>query len=363
MKITKQLSQDFIDRCNNSQAHDFLLFLTEPDVDNVSILDLISQVNAVLKFKPSKHDKDISLNEKIISNYMNEFFSIYMPQKAEEVKQILNKTHPFFIDSQGGTHINFIQVQQGDAHSSSVGHSGRKSFLEFNVYIHNTLDDLRTTAHELSHALSSHHQHLIEMLRANAATKEIDNYTAKRFEKDCIGEIESYITERLFNKFLATKDIFSKQDFDNYENQQQALLISEINLIKEERDVIKKLSNPVTFKSLNNLIKTLQKENNQKLLQRIEKMYNEKDKTSSYMFRYVVGRIVADQWINKFNNLHSNKKRKVMLNNFQEYLGKTHELDLNSACEFLLNKNFTNIVEDYVTDKINQTKANFLLKH
>ncbi len=355
LQITKEYAQEFDEKCSRADSHGFLRFLTEPDEHSISLLDLIAQVEGVIKFNPSVHDIGFELNEQTISNYMNKFFSQYMPQKADQVKQILNKTHPYFIDRDGGTHVNFIPVKQGDSHSSNVGHSGRRSFLEFNVYIHNSLDDLRTTAHELSHALSSHHQHLIVMLRSNAPREEIDKFTHKSFERDCVGEIESHITERLFNQFLVESGLYTKKDLQNYENQQQASLLSEINLIREERDIIKKLSCPVSYESLDKLVKNLQQNHNNRLLERVEKMHDDKRKFSSYMFRYVVGRIVADQWMKRFDN-SDQQSQKNMLDNFQQFLDKTHEFDLDSACKNLLNQNFACVVEDYVLDKKNNKK-------
>ncbi len=354
-KVTKQYAQEFDAKCAKVNAHGFLRFLTEPDTNNTSLLDLIAQVEDTIIFEQSKHDRDIQLNEQNISNCMNEFFSLYMPQKAEQVRQILNKTHPYFIDSNGGTHVNFISVKKGDNHSSSVGHSGRHTFLDFNVYIHNSLDDLRTTAHELGHALSSHHQHLIEMIRSNVPEQEIDKYTQKSFERDCVGEIESHIIERLFNRFLVKKGLYTNEDLENYEKGQQASLLSEINLIREERDIIKSLPCPVSYESLDRLVKDLQNNNQNRLVDRVKKMHDD-DKCSSYMFRYVVGRIVADQWIRNFEKATNHQTQVEMLNKLQVYLDKTHKLTLDSACEDLLGQDFACVVEDYITTKTNENK-------
>ena len=353
LKITKQYAKEFDDKCAKADSHGFLRFFTKRDANHLSLLDLIAVVEDAIKIKPTKHDRYVELNEQKIANCVNEFFSLYMPQKAEEVRQIFNRTHPYFIDQDGITHINFIHTQQGDPHSSNVGHSGRCSFLEFNVYIHNSLDDLRTTAHELTHALSSHHQHVIETLRSNVPMREIDNYAHKNFEKDCVGEIESHITEKLFNKFLFQKGIYTIEDLENYENQQQACLLTEINLIREERDIIKKLSCPVSYESLKNLVAELQRNRHSRLIERIRKMHDD-NKCSSYMFRYVVGRIVADQWIKRFDKAQDHQTQLDMLDKFQNYLDRTHEFNLDSACENLLGENFASIVEAYVMDKTNE---------
>lgn len=347
LRITRRYAEKFDKKCAIADSHGFLKFLTKPNSNNISLLNLIADIEDSIQFKPNKRDRDIKLDEKTIANYMCEFFSIYMPQKREEVEQILNKTHPYFIDEKGKSHINFIHAKKGDEHSSNVGHHEKHSFLEFNVYIHNSLDDLRTTAHEISHALSSHHQHKIKMLRANEPKQEHDKNTQKRFEKDCVGEIESHITERLFNKFLVEKGLYSQEDLANYEQLQKNSLISEINLIREERDIIQNLPCPVNQESLKNLVNHLQKENCDRLVSRVGKMHDEK-KYSSYMFRYVVGRIVSEQWMRNFDNASDKQTQLKILDKFQTYLGKTHELDLDSACEDLLGQDFAGVVKEYI---------------
>lgn len=355
LKITKKYANEFDKKCAKVDAHRFLRFLTETDAENVSLFDLIVQIGNVIQWKPLKQDRGISLSEQIISNYNKEFFSKYMPQKAKEVEAILNKTHQYFIDKDGVSHVKFIQEKQGDDHSSYVGHSDRNSFLEFRVCFHNSINDLRTTAHELSHAISSHNKHLIELIRSKATKEEFHKYTNKGFCKDCICEIESYITERLFNRFLVKKGIFTSEDLENYENEQEVSLLNEINLIIEERDVLKELPCPVSLESLSRLVENLQNHNNDRLIQRIEKMHND-DKCSPYMFRYVVGRIVAEQWIKNFDRARTKQAKLKMLNYFQDYLDQTYKLDLDSACIKLLKKNFICVVEDFVLDKINERK-------
>lgn len=348
LKITEKYAKEFDKKCAMAKSHDFLRFLSEPDYNNISLLDLIARVENTINIKPHKSDRNFKLNKTVISSYMNEFFSLYMPEKANEIKLILNRTHPFFLDKRGKPHINFICTKKGDKRSSSVGHHGRNDFLEFNVFIHNSIDDLRTTAHELSHAISSHHQYEIQNIRANKPLKN------KNFSKDCMGEIESLLTEKLFNKYLVSKGIYTNEDLENYENQQQDGLLHDINLIREERDIIKELSCPVTFESLDKLAIKLQKQNKNRLIDRIMKMHDDKTKYSSYQFRYVVGRIVADQWIKEFDKKYETQS--VMLEKFQAYLDKTHELNLDKACEELLNKNFECVVEDYILDKVNENK-------
>ena len=348
MQKQSNFTYEFLEKCAEIQPYSFIEFVSKTNSDGRSILNLVSDIQN----NPIKNEKNIKLNKEIISKYVNEFYSKYLPQKAEEVKQILNKTHPFFMDSKNKSHVKFKKVQKGDCQSSSVSHSGTNSFLEFNVFLHNSIDDLRTTAHEVAHALSSHHQHLIKLIRSNASKEEIDNYTKKDFGRDCIGEIESYIIERLFNRFLVFKGLYSKEDLKNYENIEKSSLMSETNTIKEETAIFKQLPCPVTKESFEKFYADLKSKNDRRLLDRVNKIHNN-GITSSYMFRYIVGRVVADQWIKKFDEAEMNEKRK-MLNDFQNYLDTTHELKLNQACEQLLGNKFSLIVDDYVTDKINE---------
>ncbi len=355
-KITKKYAQEFEDKCAITNAHGFLKFLTEVDYNNISNLDLITAVEDSITFKPTNPEKPMQLDETIIKEYMNKFYSLYLPKKAEQVKQILDKTHPYFIDTDGNSHVNFINAQPGDSCTSNVGHSGRNSYLDFYVYIHNSVDDLRTTAHELSHALSSHHQQKVKMIRANVEQDKINKFVAKNFERDCVGEIESHIIEKLFNEFLLENGIYSKHDIKNYENDSQDNLLHDINLIREERDIIRKLPKPVTYESLKTLVDNIQKNEQGRLIERVEKMHDDKGKFSSHMFRYVVGRIVADQWFKRYQECDKQEKRE-MLANFQDYLDNTHKLDLDSVCEYLLEQDFACVVEDFVLDKYNEKKS------
>lgn len=354
LNITPKYAHEFNEKCARVNAHGFLRYVSQPNEFNISLLDLVSIVDKTISYKPFKHESNFEINENIISKYIIDFFSRYLPLKVNEVTQILQKTHSYFIDENNVSHVNFIKTKNGDSRSSSVGHCGRQSFLNFNVFIHNSIDDLRTTAHEITHALSGHHQQLIKLIRSNAPQSVIDNYTKNKLERDGIGEIESHIVEGLFNRYLVKIGLFTQADLNNYEQQQMSSLLSETNLIREESDILKHLSCPVTFESLNCLVKNLQLNNNKRLLYRVVKMHDD-SKSSMNMFRYFVGRIVANQWLKRFDG-SSPQSKQQMLNEFQDYLNQTHNLTLDSACNILLNNDFSAIVEDYVLDKVNERK-------
>lgn len=357
LKISKTYAEEFDEKCAKHNAHGFLRYITEPDDKNISLLDLFKEIEKTIIWQQVEPESEINLNEKQFKAIISDFYETYFPYKAKEVKQILNRSHPYFIDRAGNCHINFIKAEKNDFRSSNVGHAGRRTYLEFNVYFHNNVDDLSTTAHEIAHAISSHHKHLIELIRSDTNQSEIDKYIQRKnnFDNDCIGEIESLIVEKLFIHYLHDMGLITEKDLCNFEKKQQATLLSEINLIQEEREILKELPCPVTEKSLANLVKNLEKTKNKRLIERIEKMHDN-DRHSSYMFRYIVGRIVSEEWMKKY--LASGKQKQTkMLEQFEHYLDNTYKLNLNNACDELLNLDFTSIVENYVIDKLNQRKA------
>lgn len=357
LNITEKYVQEFNERCANFHAPEFLRFITETDGNNVSYLDLIVQLENVIKLCPYKQEKKINLSTEEMTAIIEEFYSKYFPKKAQEVKQILNGTHPYFIDENGNSTVHFEKAKPDEKRSSNVGHSENNPYLNFNVYLKDTIEDLRTTAHELSHAISAHEMKIVDAIKEKAPKKVFDRLTKdKSFSSDCICEIESNIIEKLFNKFLLSKGIMNEEDIKVYENSEKISLVSEISLIREERDILKRLTFPITQESLTALVEKLYKDKNFRLIDRIKKMHDT-SRNSEHMFRYVVGRVVADVWFKKYRECKTNKERRGMLESFQKYLNKTHKLNLESACEELLGLDFTSIVEDYCLGKISDIKT------
>lgn len=357
LNITEKYVQEFNERCANFHAPEFLKFITETDGNNVSYLDLIVQLENVIKLSPYKQEKKINLSTEEMTAIIEEFYSKYFPKKAQEVKQILNGTHPYFIDENGNSTVHFEKAKPDEKRSSNVGHSENNPYLNFNVYLKDTIEDLRTIAHELSHAISAHEMKIVDAIKEKAPKKVFDRLTKdKSFSSDCICEIESNIIEKLFNKFLLSKGIMNEEDIKVYENSEKISLVSEISLIREERDILKRLTFPITQESLTALVEKLYKDKNFRLIDRIKKMHDT-SRNSEHMFRYVVGRVVADVWFKKYRECKTNKERRGMLESFQKYLNKTHKLNLESACEELLGLDFTSIVEDYCLGKISDIKT------
>ena len=49
LKITKQYAQEFDYKCACADSHGFLRFITNPNAENISLLDLIAKVEDVIK--------------------------------------------------------------------------------------------------------------------------------------------------------------------------------------------------------------------------------------------------------------------------------------------------------------------------
>ena len=344
-EITDLYVKQLNEKCARVDAQGFLRFITHTEGwHDISILETLGEIGKTVNIKPY-HERQVTYDESQFNSLIIEFFKKYFPSKVQEVSEILDGTNPYFIDENGKSHINFLQSEKGG--KSSVGHSDHNSYLEFNVCKNGTIADLRTTAHEISHALSGHHKRLIDGIKQGASQKELDKLTKnKGFSRDCIGEIESHIIERLFNQFLLEKGILTEQDLKDYDNLQKLSILSETNLIREESDILMRLPHPITKESLQKLTSSLKKEGQTILLERIEKMHDD-DKSSPYMFRYIVGRMVADQWMKEYlKTIYQEDK----LKKFELYWDNTDKVGLNDACDHLLEIDANAVVEIYLLD-------------
>lgn len=354
--INKKYSDELKSRCEEARADSFLKFITETDENNISILDLIANVEDVLRNKRGKPFRKTNFSQDEIIHGVKCFYLHYFPKKADEVIQILDGKHEYFFDKDGKSTVRIAKANENEKVFSAVGHRGRDKFLTFDVYLRGNANDMVVMAHELAHAISAHHKEAVKSIRAGKSDKEIDAITKnKTFDNDCIGEIESHIIERLFVRYLFLNGVYSKEDLNNYNNFDRCELQREINLIREEADVIKALPKNFTYEDLRALVVKFETEGRKRAGDRIGKMHDDGEANSGRRFRYVVARIVSDCWLNEFDKQDETGK-KQMLDNFQNYLDETHKLGLDGACEFLLNQNFNCTVEDYITNRIAENK-------
>ena len=98
LKITEKYVQEFNERCSNFRAPEFLRFLTESDGNNVYYLDLIVQLENVIKLKPYKQEKKINFTIEEMTAIIEEFYSKL--DKGDLVKSISNTYTGIFTSTQ-----------------------------------------------------------------------------------------------------------------------------------------------------------------------------------------------------------------------------------------------------------------------
>ncbi len=254
-----------------------------------------------------------------IKKEMSNFFSKYYSKELiKDVNSILDGTNDYFIDPKTkGSQIYF------DGQKSHVSHRGNDKFLSFHVGIQSCLKDYLITAHELTHAMSSQYRVFVDRLRNNIDFNLIFNPVS-----DGLCEIESHIIERMYVKYLLDLGKIKDEDVTSYLDESMVSLRCEVRAIIDENG---KLSKDIYGQKGD---------------------YGEK-KDGAYFFRYIVGRVVADQWIKKYSAA-SKVNKKVMIRNYENYLKKTHEISFDDACQFLLGKDFIHVAQDFVKDLKNE---------
>lgn len=332
---------------------------------NFSIIDIIQDLDRNVAYDdtcPKTIGKTIpSLDTQ--KALIVEFFSMF--GLKDKVQSILDNTH-----------ADYKTCISNKLNDSSVGHRGYNEFLTYEVQFSENVEGCATLAHEMGHALSNHHAKAMTLAKAtNIAEKnfgkdsdEFKNQrqiyrdftdSKQRNHIDCVGEIESHITEKLFMYFLVKKGIITKEDFNVFITGLNNSLRDNLTLMIEENEIIKELHNPITeqdFMNLYNKFSNTSKFDN--MFKRLSTMANRKDNPNSnerrfhskHRFRYVVGEVISTMWMKKY--LESDKTEKQsMLKNFVKYLGKSDKCTLENCCELVLGKGET--LDATITDYIN----------
>jgi len=354
----QRMLNSFVGRYTEKRMRGFRKFMSDEGTSSITYYEMLNDLEHTLRPASLKRVRDVNFTFDDLKKCMHAFYGKYLPRKVDETDSILNSTNPYFIDNDGKSHVYFQNVPKGDKRSSSVGHRGDDNFLEFNVYLHGSLDDLGITAHELSHAISGHHKKLIDAIRNGESDEAVERLAQRPTQFDCTGEIESYVVEGLFLRYLIDKGMATPADVENYKNLQTESLISDCRTIKEEREILNQL--PQDFEEWNvlDLIGKYDAEQNNHMLRRMAAMATD-HKDGPKQFRYIVGRIVADQWLKRYDAAEDESKLS-MLDNFQDYLDQTDTLKLDEACEMLVGQNFYSTAEDYINDKVNEKKDDII---
>ncbi len=358
----RKLAQQLNTNCGEVDAHGYKDFLKKSTINGVPLIQIIKDLNANTSYQDYEESRELGLSRAEQYKYVEEFFSKLNIKLGKEVSSILkgkNKKYKYEII---------------DYKNSRAGHSGENEYIDIQVYLIDKLKNFVELPHELSHALSNHHTHfltLVNNLKKAGKTKDprkIKEAETKLedFKKnlgtndvDCVGEIESHITELLFYRYLLKKGIITEDDFNNERVGRMNSFKSNLETVLEEYTCIKNLSCPITFESAMEFIKKLATNNDVQSKKLLDRMYimskrevdqkTNKPKNpllSKYRMRYIVGEMVSSVWFEKYEKSNSTE-RKEMKAKFVEFLSNTHKLNLEKSCEFLLDCPFEKVVEEF----------------
>lgn len=295
--------------------------------------------------------KKLTLKQQI--SLVVEFFSMF---GFDSVESILNGNNPLY-------KINFTQKEKT---SGSVGHSNYNEFLEFDFEYNETVHSASILAHEVGHALSNHHLETVNLAKlTNKVESELGKDSKEfkdqrqifrdfcdskqKFNKDCVGEIESHISEKLFMHFLKEKGVISEQQFNDYITYQNNSLKHNLVLMIEENEILSHVNNSITEQDCIYLYEKFKNSSHlNQLLDRIRRMAERKTNPkrseqrahSEYRFRYVVGEIVSSVWYNKYITASKQNKKKL-IDLYKKYLKSTDACTLENCCSLLLGEDYT----------------------
>ena len=347
-QMARKYAQMLDENCARVNAHGFHRFIDQK-TDDYSIVDYIENIRASLDFEPSEPLRVKASYEEQI-RIVKDFYKKYFPTYSDKVDSILDGKHPDYR----------VSIEYGVRNKSYVGHKDLDTELQFMVGLDGPLDGTITLAHELSHAVSAHHTSTIahtQAIRDASLPEERDRLKGdfhayighiKSFDVDCLGEIESYVVEKLFVKYLLDKGIISASDYENYFSNENNSLIHDIDRVLGEHELISNLPCPITYDSLLKLVQSKASDPRFEAgvnLMRVLAEAKDEGESGKYRFRYVVGRIVSSLW---YENYLSTDDRRAMLDSFAKYLAKTDQINVDDACEMLLGRDLVNSLADYV---------------
>lgn len=364
----KQMAQTLNKNCDRVKAHGYNKFLEQTELNGIPLIEVIKALSDEAKTNKYVDSRSLGLSKTQQFDLVTEFFTGLNSELGELIKSILdkkNKSYKLKIDNKTHSH---------------AGHSNEDTFIHIFVNLNDSLDNFHQLPHELSHAISGYNSHILKLVEEITLAKKSKDKQAinqKRdafhaytkslgaFDKDCIGEIESHITERLFYRFLLKKKIITEDDYQNYRIGAMNSFSANVFQVLEEFKIIKNLSCPITYESAMAYIQKLLSSNSNKkfdLLNRMKVMSSpmvEGECTpvnAEYAMRYIFGEIISSEWFNLYEQ-SSKEECTLMKQRFVEYLSKNGDFKLNDASEFLLNKPIEQVVEDFLNNLKTKNQA------
>ena len=359
----KQMAEQLDKNCAKSNAHGYHKFLKETKLNNTSLIEFIRELQKLSAKNKYNESGKLNLTEQQQFNLTIEFFKNLDEKLGALVESILsrkNKNYKLKIDPNGHAH---------------AGHNNKDDFIEIVVDLNGTLGGFVTLPHELAHAVSTHHTKLLDLVsniktaeqtrdkqQFEKAENEFNIFTKSlgEYNKDCVGEIESHIVERLFYRFLLKNGVITDADYQNYRVEAMNSFNSNLNQVSEEYQVLSHLPCPITFDAAMEYAQKLLAKKSYNLLGRMHTMADPDPKhdavKSEYAMRYIVAEIVATEWMEIYEQCNKNE-RQQMKQQFVEYLSKTADFNVEDATQFLLNKSLVQTIEDFLSAL--QTNANY----
>ena len=353
----RQMATNLNDNCHRESSHAYNRFLQETRIAGKTLIDIVRDLHALPVGGKHVESRSLGLAQEEQFDLIKEFFNGLDADLGRRVESILDNKNKRY-------KVQFINEK-----NSHAGHSEENNYIDIVIFLNDHIKNLVDFPHELAHAISGYNTEIIKLVeqikeaekskdknRIDQARQRFWDFTDSlgKFDKDCIGEIESHIVERLFYRFLIKKNLITDEDYQNYRIGEMNSFLNNLTEILEEFEIINNLPDPISYESALDYVKKLMDEdsiNSKRLLNRLYMMASpDKKKTAvraKWAMRYIVGEIVSSEWFDKYEQADC-KEKVEMKKRFVEYLLKTAELKVEDACQFLLNKRFGDLIEDFV---------------
>ena len=339
---------DFVQRlnekCGQVKAHGFNDYLKNSRYGGISPIDQLRKIRKETEdFKKYDKEKSLKISQEELLQIVKDFYKQLTPELSQKVDSILDKENP-----NPNYKIELITDPNDERFGRSFAeHSGNNAYIYVQISLNGTVEGLRIATHEMSHAISGHNTKKIELVKELDENKFMDYiHSIGKYSRDCIGEIESHIIEYLFMEYLVDREIISNDDFKNFETIRHNSFLDNINLIREEYDILSHVNCPITVNDFEHFVKKINtpifKTNRFKSVMNRSKFMaerNQKNNThnaySQYRYRYVIGEIVSTLWYESYCQ-SSKEEKQEMIDGFVDYLSQTDSLELDGACDKLL---------------------------
>ena len=346
MIVDQKWRQSFYDNYTKTGTYEWVNDYCNRKQNSPNLSKILKRVSK-LNYKPSIKFRKIPYNKDEVNAHVLSFYNDYFQPRYKEAKSILEGTHPLFIDKNGVSHVHYDGT---NLDNNTLGHVNRVvsnkttgPYLEFSIMPQDSFFAQITTAHELAHALSEGAFGIV-----SAARKGI-KYPDKTYDQDAKFEIESLIVEKLYVEYALKHKLITKREYRSIKNSDHNYIVRNARRLRHQEEIGLRLGKNPTQKQLDDYIEELNGNKNIKVIDRINSLKNyDQENSPSWYNRYFVGQVVAEVWMDKFE--HSTKReRRAMLNNFSDYLLTNDRASLDDACSFLLGKDFSSVVDDYVS--------------